>query len=349
MSPLPGADTVFLISAIEFPESYDWQRDSAFGAVDCTLRLYSNGEPCLEMPAGPAARIGVAPDMHHFIDGSLFTEYSDAAGTVVKRDGQVVSAWKDGEKLLGLLMRDDELHTLGVQKQGGALVYRVNGETELKVPGGIACGGFGTSGYGPTGALYEDSGQVCFAYYTRIGTAVNAVVVNGGIPAQQALLPNHTVLDIKQIAGEKIVLYNSAGHTSVSIGGRCWTISIGGGVRWEDGTLVEYEGAPAVLGTYSNGKSVLRSGVGWNRRCNELGPESGYIYCDGCDCVVLDPSRHAACHFFHRGCACQLGKDLACVFTPPPGAGPPFMEYRDKRTEFNFYGYLTGISALIRE
>ena len=98
-------------------------------------------------------------------------------------------------------MRDDELHTLGVQKQGGALVYRVNGETELKVPGGIACGGFGTSGYGPTGALYEDSGQVCFAYYTRIGTAVNAVVVNGGIPAQQALLPNHTVLDIKQICG----------------------------------------------------------------------------------------------------------------------------------------------------
>lgn len=346
---MPGADTVFLISAIEFPESYDWQRDSAFGAVDCTLRLYSNGEPCLEMPAGPAARIGVAPDMHHFIYGSLYTEYSDASGTTVKRDGQALASWKDGEKLLGLLMRDDELHTLGVQKQGGALVYRVNGETELKVPGGIACGGFGTCGYGPTGALYEDSGQVCFGYFTRQGTAVNAVMVNGGIPEQLALLPNNPVLDIKQIAGEKIVLYNSARSTSVCVGGRSLTISIGGGVRWEDGTLVEYEGAPAVLGSYINGKRGLNAGVGWNRKCTEIGPGTGYLYCNGTHCAVLDPSIRPGFHFFHRGCACQLGKDLACVFSPPPGDGPAFMEYRDKRTEFNFHGYLTGISATIRE
>ena len=56
--PAPEPDIVLFYSAVRFPDGYDWQRDSAFGAVACTLRLYRGVKPVVEMGDALLARDG---------------------------------------------------------------------------------------------------------------------------------------------------------------------------------------------------------------------------------------------------------------------------------------------------
>ncbi|MBQ4201717.1 MAG: hypothetical protein II648_05420, partial [Bacteroidales bacterium] len=70
-------DTAFYVSAISFPPSYDWQKDTAFGATACTLKFFRGTEQLLSVCAGPSKRISAHPDRHHIIDGKLYSEYFD--------------------------------------------------------------------------------------------------------------------------------------------------------------------------------------------------------------------------------------------------------------------------------
>ena len=65
--PLP--DTLVYVSAVEFPEDYDWQRDTAYGTVPCRVSLFLEGERILSVPAGPGTFVGADPDRMRIREG----------------------------------------------------------------------------------------------------------------------------------------------------------------------------------------------------------------------------------------------------------------------------------------
>ena len=344
-------DTVFLVSGVSFPVSYDWQRDSLFGAVLCTLRLYRNGLPVLEIPAGPGEKVGVSPDMHHIIGSHLFTEYSDSHGTVVKMDGQQIARWPDTEKLQGLLYKDNSFYTLGLDRSGTSFTYRKDGEVVLKVDGASLLGSFGSDSYGPTGALYESGGQVCFAYKTEPKNVGTAFMVRDGKAESLMSALGAEILDVKLLGGEPAVLYNQARSTLLMHNGVSRDISSGNGLYWQSGGLLMYDGHPAVVGSYLNYKGLRRGAIGWEDTFYSLYEDTAYIYCDGehYTGMTLPPMNYTDCYFFHRNCACQLGNRLAMVLTPKTPGGKPFMSFGLNTTGFDLHGYLSGVAVLITE
>jgi hypothetical protein len=347
----PEPDTLFLVSGVSFPSSYDWRRDSLYGAVLCTLRLYRNGKPALEIPAGPGEKVGVAPDMHHIIGSALFTEYSDSHGTVIKRNGQMIAKWPDTEKLQGLLFKDNTLYTLGLDRSGESFTYRKDGEVVLKVGGSTLLGSFGSDSYGPTGALYECDGQVCFAYKTEPGNVGTVFLVRDGKAENLLSAPGAKILDTKLLQGEPAVLYNQARSTLLIHNGSTRDISSGNGLYWQTGGLILFDGHPAVVGTYLNYKGFRRGAVGWEDTYLGLYEDTAYIYCDGEHYLgmTLPPMNFPDCYFFHRNCACQLGNKLVMVLTPKDPGKNPFMSYGVENVEFNLHGYLSGVAVIISE
>ena len=340
-------DTCFIISAVSFPASYDWQRDSAYGAVECTLLLYRNGKKELEIPAGPKERISASPDKHHIIGGSLYTEYSDRRGTCIKRNGQTIASWEGPERLLGLLCKDGVTYSLGLSGSGEAVTYRKDGQVVLKLAGASVFGSFGSNGYGPAGALYEDEGAVCFAYKTTVPGGQTAVLVRNGRPETVMSSPGTDLLDVKSVHGEALVLYNESRQTRIASGGKTYVPCRY--VYWQEGELIEYNGNTAIVGSYRSGNGRIIEAIGWDGTVMGLGPDVSYIYCDGRSWHKVEdaPDGRTDCYFFHRHCACQLGNGLAYVLTPRDRTLHPFMQYGSDTVEFNLHGYLSGIAVEI--
>lgn len=343
----PQSDTSFLVSAVAYPADFDWQKDSNYQSAPCTLLLFRNEKRVLELPAGAETGIGVSPDQHHLIDGCLFTEYTDARGTQIKKNGESVLWWEERENLLGLLYKDGILHSLGRSEEDNVLTFREDGLPILRIEGGIACGGFGCNGYGATGALYEESGHVCFAYRTEDLISETAVLVMDGIPETVMAATDARVMDAKIIGREKLVLYEKLRAYILSADGVSQIIDTGDGLMWYDANLIEYDGHYAIAGTVRRKRGGLQSAIGWEDEVVFLDSGSQYIYCDGKHCPNVDGlfKRNAGCYFFHRDCAVQLGDKLAAVFTPQDMSESPFLEFGGKTLKYNLNGYLTGIAV----
>lgn len=349
--PVHSRDTVFIISAVEFPGSYDWQQDSASGAVDCKLRLYRGERLSLEIPAGPAAQVGVSPDKHHLIGSSLFTEYSDRSGTIIKKDGILLGKWNEAEKLQGLLFKDNCLHTLGLTLPGGALTYRRDGDIVIRAGGGIPLGGFGVNCYGSGGALYEDGGSVCFAYKTVLGGVQTAFLIKDGKTEKQWSAAGADYLDARMMDGVPTVLYNQ-NNTSILEQGRTVLHMVNGwGLRWLDGHVLDYLDRPCVAGAFIDYRGGISCGVGWQSNCVVLPGSPVYIYTDveRISGIEQPPKEYGDCYFFHRDCACMVGGEVALALTPKNTTEPPFVKYGSRIIEYKLHGYLSGIAVELPE
>lgn len=347
-----GRDSALYVSAACFPESYDWRRDSAFGAVACTVKLYRGIRPVLSIPAGPSERISVSPDRHHILGGALFTDYDDSRGTTVKRNGTTVGEWKDAEIIRGLLYKDGVLHTLGVSRSGGVLTYRRNGLAVLKLDRGEPLGGFSADTYGPSGCLYEDGGHVCFAYKT-VTEGMNAVyVVSDGVPELLLSSPDIEILDAKILGGVPTVLYNQAGVSLLSAGRDHSNVGHSGGLFWLSAGVLTFEERPSVAGRYRATRTGKEGyGLGWADVTYLMNIKTSYIYCDGTSwrSLVNPVPGYEDCYFFHRHCACLTAGGLAMALTPKDTARRPFLVRGEDTYEYKIHGYLSGIGLTITE
>lgn len=139
---------------------------SGIDRQDSSLVLFKNGEQILSVPYGEEFRVSGDPDMHHLINGSLFTEYHDAQGTTIGRDSIILFSYDGEETLRGLLTDGDDVYTIGQRCSGCGFVFRKNGEPLLESDYGQVYGSMYDASYMRTGALYKDNGSVCFAYYS---------------------------------------------------------------------------------------------------------------------------------------------------------------------------------------
>lgn len=155
------------VTAIDYDNDYDWRRDTTFGLSSGRVNLYKDSSLVLSVPAGPDKEVSLDADKHHFVEGHLYTEYCSSTETVIKQDGKELFRYDGAETLKGILVRDDDVYTLG-QGIGGqrGLSLRKNGEVLVSKEKGIVWGSFSDPFYSGSGALYEDSGVMYFAFYT---------------------------------------------------------------------------------------------------------------------------------------------------------------------------------------
>lgn len=352
-SLLQGApDTLFYISAVSFPRDYDWQKDSAFGAVNCTLKFYRGQEKLLSVPAGPAQKISAHPDKHHIIETSLFTEYCDSYGTTVKRDGELLASWPEPEFLQGICMKDGALYTIGRGVGTKGFSCRRNGEVLMKIDNGSVFGGFDKDTYGATGALYQDGGALYFAYKTEGGGMCTAYLVKDGVPEMLFSKPALDIFDIKISGGRTGAFYSENGVPVFSFGGKQVNVRAAGSVLWDDGEILQLGGEPCVVGHFRRKANAPRGfGLGREGTVSYLYDGSDFFYFDASGGEFLSfnqPGRGwEDYYFFNRHCASFIGGELAAVLTPRVRGSGAMMVYRSDTLKYELHGFLSGIAVEI--
>ena len=149
------------VTAVAYPDGYDWRRDTARGSVRgrvLLLRLRDGAdagpgpgaeaspaaEPdwgaeaypaafdtILALEAGAGRAVSLDADRHQFTGGHLYTQCITEVGTIHRRDGQTVLISQEKEYLRGILTLD---HTAGNSPSGSAgealytLSQRLDGE-----------------------------------------------------------------------------------------------------------------------------------------------------------------------------------------------------------------------------
>lgn len=142
-------------TAVAFPDSVDWRKGHTQGA---RLILFKNQTAVGGVPLGDRPD----PERHRFQDGHLWTDTTDGDQTTVSCDGNPLFTYPGQELLLGFLVADGRVHTLG-QHPGGGFCYRIDGQEVFSSPQGSVLGGK-TDSYWPGGALSRDSTGVYYAY-----------------------------------------------------------------------------------------------------------------------------------------------------------------------------------------
>lgn len=320
--PKETLDTTVFVSAVRCSPGYDWQRDTAYGCPDARILLFRNGEEVLSVPAGDEFCVSAAPDMHHIVDGHLYTEYCDYSRTVIGRDGTFLYTFPGRELLKGILPVGEDLHTLSESLSTGELIYRKNGEQVFRSAKSTVFGSFDDPSYGQTGALYEDSGAVCFAFRTRDGCRM----VRDG---RMSTVKGTDVFDVKSVRGKDII----AGSSCL-------------GRRWKDARIWRLEGFYAVSGEGDDGISrVIRAA---DFRETQFSAGKTLVYCSGSAETAVgweDVEKAGFC--FSPRCATIVGSTLLILCTPRDGSCPYIM-YGEKKQAFEgLDGFLTGLTGAV--
>ena len=189
-------DTVIYMTAVEFPEGYDWRRDTSFGEISGRLVLYRDSLRVMEIPAGSGFPASLEPDLHHFSGGHIYTESCTADGTVIGRDGEALFTYPGRELLCGLLVEGTDVYTLGRSRSGGGFSLRRNGEELFSRPDGGIAAHFSARPDYPTGALYRDGGHMYFSYWRPSGEDKVWYVVEDGAESRVSV-PDGRMYDIR--------------------------------------------------------------------------------------------------------------------------------------------------------
>jgi len=366
-------DTLIYVSGVSYPDSYDWQRDTSFGSVNARVLMFrgrveggtvKNLELALDIPAGPGTKVSADFDRHHIIGGHLYTESAGVSGTSVGVDGKFLFTYPEKEKLLGLYPEGDDIWTLGRRGSGG-FSFRKNGVTVYDSGSGSVFGGFSRTGYSESGAIYRDSGKLCFAYEVVSGGKHNAYVVRDG-EEKLVLSSNLRVpLDVKSIDGCDVLICNGIDGTTMTWAGRTYDIGVDGLMKWESGGVFDAEGEPMLAGvfrfinsTYSMGGVGGRSGyynleygttaISWSEGYSfGVGTVTGdgvFILCrkkDGLEYNSVTVSE--PCLLLSQSCATIAGCRWFVALTPRNG-GHPFVIWKSGRVELELNGFFSGVS-----
>lgn len=215
--PLP--DTLVYVSAVEFPEDYDWQRDTAYGTVPCRVSLFLEGERILSVPAGPGTFVGADPDRMRIREGHLYTDCATETHTVICRDGEELFRYEGPESLRGFLLQDGKIHTLGQRIGREGFTYRIDGRVVMEREEGTLVG---TEDHpaGDGGALYPEGGRICFSYVREGALPHEIHLVAGGKVIRSDTCPEAVWVHDQRLIGG--VLYRVEKRTA----------------PWKDPTLV---------------------------------------------------------------------------------------------------------------
>ena len=352
------ADTAVFISAVIFPEDYDWRRDTAYGAVACEVQLFKNGVRQFSARAGADVPISNSPLSHHIFGGHLYTESATASGTVICLDGEPCFSYPERELLKGFLIEKGIVHTLGKNLDGPGFNYRRNGEIVLSKDDGTLFGDFVNPAYGRTGALYMNNGAVSFCF--RTASACYSVR-NGEMQQLRLSVRPARVRDLRQIG---LSCYYVADYsTSMLVFTPSRTLTLPTGVAWQSASVFEHEGEPWVMAD-SQSKTICRpigqtedpdAGVQFPGNANFVYPGASRIYSISSDSGIMSLRDddgtllyiRDSTYFFGPSCAQFAGDKMYVLVNPREREELPFLWQEEKETPIDLHGYLTGIEVEI--
>ena len=352
------ADTTVYVSAVIVPEEYDWRRDTAYGAVACELQLFKNGVRQFSALAGAEAPISMSPFSHHLFGGHLYTERAMESGTVICRDGEPYFSYPERELLMGLLIKDGIVHTVGKALDGSGFHYRQNGEIVLSQENAIVFGDFVNPAYGRTGALYENDGAVCFCFRN---SSTCYAVRNGEMLSIRASVRAARVRDMRLIGSA--CYYVADYTTSMLVFSPSRTYTLPTEVNWQSAGVFARGGTPWLVAD-SPTKTICRpleqaeeqdGGVLFSGNGNLVYPGDTKIYsisCDGSIMSLRDDNGELlfirdSSFFFGPLCAQCAADQMYMLVNPRERGEIPFIWQGEKETPCDLNGYLTGIEVEI--
>lgn len=332
--PVIPADTVIWCTAVRFPKSYDWQKDTAWGSAECEVLLLRDGKEIICVPGGKGREASSAADMHHLIGSNLYTEYSSMDETVIKMDGLEILRFSGREMLKGLVFLEGDWYTLTTGRYGDGFTLRCNSDVLLRKQ--VRVGVFGSLGdpsYPETGALYEDDdGRITFCY-RESGVSMSYRVVRDGTDSTVEYKNPGKILDMKFI-GDSLLYVSSDSY----------------GFAWDDARIpfdsptfvTGHIGGASVVYDCSTGRMKALCGTDATIYCNAdaaaalVHPTCGkysIFYSNG-DCRTGEDN----CNFFTCRCAGLVGDVLATAVSPLEKGRTPYIDFGDRKEELKELG-----------
>lgn len=220
-------------SGVEYPEGYDWVADPDYGEADCVLFLTIDGERVLDIPVSHDSLVSSDPSMHRIIDGHIYTDFTDGAITVIRKDGIELFRYSAAETEMDILVRDSVVYTLGRNVSGRGFAFRRNGEEVFSKGSSYILHG-----------LHEDSGHIYFSYYDHLGND----------PSQRPICRYYSVCD-----GEEEFVGGSDDYQEIT------DIYIAGGVRY---MIAKVAGtSPHLLYADDSPSALELQGAKYSREC----------------------------------------------------------------------------------
>lgn len=168
--PLPKTELV--VTGLEYPEGYDWNHpETANGTPD--IVMYRGDRLVLRIPTGEEHAVSEDLDMHRYVGGHVYTDYSTDTHTIVSRDGAELFRYAGRERIVLLAERDGRVLTLGEARDGRGFSSRVDG-----VPVFIGFDGsvFQNAGVSPEGEIrffyrlpVNSTSGITYLYYAVTG------------------------------------------------------------------------------------------------------------------------------------------------------------------------------------
>lgn len=346
----PRFDTCVFVSAVKVSGGYDWRRDTAFGSSGCSVILYRDFEAVLTLPAD--GEISPDPDMHHILEGHLYTEYAAWNETVVRRDGELVARWAGRERLCGLWAEGSAVYTLGQNRSGEGFSLRRNGTVLFSRSTGQLVGSLSDASFPRTGALCRDAGDLCFFFTDGPAHARTLHLVRGDRAQQLGAVPiGSSLADAKIIDGRVYSLTLSSGSADLCVDGLHSDAGNSPGLSWTDARLFPESGGVALAGQYVAGGESCSGVLHRDGRVEKKGGPNCVIYGDGQSFSALDISRTtgigALFYFFHGGCAAYFGNRLYTALSPRNPAESATVSSGAQSRRLDLDGYLTGIAVSV--
>ncbi len=358
------------VTAVAYPEGYDWRRDTAHGSVRGRVLLLRARERAafdtlLSLEAGPGKAVSLDPDRHHFAGGHLYTECFTESGTVYRRDGQTVLRVSEREYVRGILSLDGDLYVLSQRLSGEGFLLRRNWKPLLSYEEGRLHGSLGDMAFGRTGALFEDSGQACFFFQDPDG----GWHLVRGKEEEKVVLPKRVanVYDIRCLDGTVCLVCRTTGkHAPVLyVGNKKYdlTATVTAPSQLGSFSLFRYGDEVGFRGTFRlNWNQALYTGRWTRSRLVESFPGTCFWLEDGSYVLKQDGKVVAARHrtmeyslpesglLTMPQCVCISPGALYLALTPPGrGTGTaerPWLWADGERTEIGLNGCLTSVTFL---
>lgn len=371
-------DTAVFVTAVEFYGSYYWQRDTAGESEPFRICVYRNMEKILAVQGGPGTIVSYEPDMHRYVGGHLYTDFSSAGETVIGMDGQELFRYKGREMMCGFIVSDGKVYTLGQNRSGPGVTLRCDGETIFSDPDGYAIGNI-TEQYRPGGALHEDGGNMYFSYnvppkgVTGKRAAVY-LVENGSSVELNPPAEIQNVSDVRVADGTVYVCGNTVSrnsHVVLSDGKNVNQFQVGMGYQFAGGRVLwtgkeMYVKADCSTDMWKNSCAVM-----WDMSKMAYGPSNTQriygFYVDGAggyasagidlrtgNTFVLNVRNDvstAGCALSGRydmmspGCAAMLGGNFYVGLTPHGKGEKPVLVKNGTPTELKINGFISSVSV----
>ena len=318
---IAGTDTVHVcyISGIDYPKGWNWA-DASDGteSARCSLVVFADGVPMLKLPVGEGYKVSSDPDMHKVIDGHLYTIYCTEGYTSIRKDGKAFLKYEGEENIRELILDEENVHTLGVSRDGRGFAYRKNGDLVMERRTGYAFE-----------RLHIDSGKMCFAFCQSVATYDGTedryyIIRDGRASAVDFDEDVSRVWDIMSYQGKTCALVSSGpwNTTELIIGNEKHSVGLPAEAEMLSCRLFPSGSGVGIEGLYETSDGNIASGI-WINGQEYMRFETGRSIAGICStekdiCCILNPDGvNTAGTIFMNGKTWDMPDGYTCTGNNP--------------------------------